>query len=113
MLDFLRRWMRKAGRLISKSLTYPGITEFWIWARVYVPSEQAQSLGLDGGRVRVSGKQISSVSYDSGTRILEVRYKDSALRCYSDVSERAYEALVSSDMPDEALAREVFGAGRE
>jgi hypothetical protein len=51
------------------------------------------------------------VFYDGETKILEVRYGDGELRWYADVSERAYEALLCTDTPDEVLNREVFLQG--
>jgi KTSC domain len=87
------------------------MTEASVTLFPYIPPEYMQTCYLKRTHVRLRGERIHSVFYDGETRMLEVRYSDGGLRWYADISERAYEALLSTDRPDEVLHREVFLQG--
>jgi hypothetical protein len=98
-------WFRNTLSGVCSSLI---TTEASFTLSPYIPPEYQQTHDLKRPHARLRGERVYSVFYDSGTRTLEVRYSDGDLRWYADVSERAYEALLCADRPDEALTREVF-----
>jgi hypothetical protein len=108
MLARLRKCLYRFGKALSRVCDSLIMTEAPVTIFPYVPPEFRQTYDLKRPHVRLRGEHIYSAFYDGETRTLEVRYSDGDLRWYADVSERAYEALLCADRPDEALAREVF-----
>lgn len=116
MLARLRKSLYRSGEVLSRacsSLCRALLTaEASVTLFPSIPPEYQQTRNSKRPHVRIRGQRIYSVFYDGETRTLEVRYSDGDLRWYADVSERAYEALLCADRPDEALTREVFLQGR-
>jgi hypothetical protein len=108
MLARVRKCFHRFQKFLTKACSSLVTAESSATFSPYIPPEYAHALHSRRPHVRIRGERIYSVFYDGETRTLEVRYSDGDLRWYADVAGRAYEALLRSDRPDEALAREVF-----